>query len=129
MDIVFPIVIAETYKGRVDDVSVYASLGEMEGYLEEIDVENREYTAWDATGALLTLEVDPTLPKPHWLKVTSTGQGDRERLVSTIREYARGGWAEIDPAEWPPDLLAEVVKAREHGIPVAPPRRRWWWPW
>jgi hypothetical protein len=111
--IAFPIVTAEIHTGRVDDVSVYASIDDMEGSLEEIDVQNHEYTAWDATGVLLTLDVDPALPKPHWLKVASTGQDDRERLLVTIREYARGGWAEIDPTEWPPDLLAEVRKASE----------------
>jgi hypothetical protein len=113
VDITFPMVVAEVYRGRVENVSVYASVDDMEGSLEEIDVQNHEYTAWDAAGVLLMLEVDSTLPRPHWLKVTSTGQADRQRLLTTLREYPCNPLTDIDPAEWPPDLLAEVRKARE----------------
>lgn len=39
------------------DVSVYRSIRDVERNIEVIDVENGEYTAYDATGRLLLLDV------------------------------------------------------------------------
>jgi hypothetical protein len=129
VEIALPILVANFYDGRIQDLCVYASVGEIEDHLEEIDVENQEYTAWDAAGVLLALEVDRSAPPPHWLKITSTSQDDRERLLTTIREYARDPLAQVDPAEWPPELLAEAAKVRGPQGLAPPARRRWWWRW
>ncbi|MBI3645348.1 MAG: hypothetical protein HY233_05235 [Acidobacteriales bacterium] len=60
----FPIYVLEK-----DDDSVFefSTIVAIQQHLEAIDVENGEYTAWDADGRCLKLSVGQ--PKSEWLKV------------------------------------------------------------
>ncbi len=132
MNITYPVFLAEI-QPRYVELFAFASQEQVEDSLEAWDVENGEYTAWDANGVLLTLEVDYALPERHWLKMTCPGQDDLERFLDTLRRYAvtHPGEAQSEAAEdeWPQALRDEVARALAE-MPAKPERpRRWWWPW
>ena len=62
MSVNFPIFVLAKDCG---EVSRFNSIEEMQRQLEEIDVENDEYTAWDRTGTPLKMSVQ----KPVWLRI------------------------------------------------------------
>ena len=57
----------------------------MQNHFEQIDVENEEYEAWDATGVPLKLSVQK---KKEWLRVEPGERPAPEQLVDAIQEYA-----------------------------------------
>lgn len=63
----------------------FNSVREMQNYFEQIDVENEEYEAWDATGVPLRLSVQKT---KEWLGVEPGEKPAPEQLASAIREFA-----------------------------------------
>jgi hypothetical protein len=77
------------------EVRCYNSVRDMQNYFEQIDVENEEYEAWDATGLPLKLSVQKA---GEWLRVEPSGTPAREHLAEAIREFAR---LEAVPAESP----------------------------
>jgi hypothetical protein len=50
------------YLRNKDDAELkkFASENEVRGYVEDVDVENREYEGWDNSGCRVTLELDQT---------------------------------------------------------------------
>ena|ERR1700681_3052598 len=67
------------------DVTKYSSVQELQYDLEQIDVENDEYEAWDANGLQLSLGTQ----KPLWLKI-DLGKNTPlpTDLAMAISEYA-----------------------------------------
>src|SRR5438067_2387782 len=62
-NVVFPIFILEKDS---KDIARFDSIYQMQRQLEEIDIENHEYEAWDSAGASLSLQVQ----EPVWLQIT-----------------------------------------------------------
>ena len=62
--VVFPIYVRDD----AGDIIAYSSIDKMQGYMEPIDVSNREYEAWDGDGHRLELNVGK--PKAEWLKIS-----------------------------------------------------------
>lgn len=81
-EIQFPIFVRAKDCG---DVTKYSSVHDLQIDLEQIDVENDEYEAWDANGLRLSLGIQ----KPLWLNV---GLRDNvpvpTELAAAISEYA-----------------------------------------
>ena len=63
-----------------DEVTAYPSFEKMQGFMEAIDVEGKEYEAWDANGRLLQLRVASA--NLDWLQIVKT-----EKVLSTF-EFA-----------------------------------------
>jgi len=76
------------------EINVYSSFEEMEKHLEQIDVENGEFAAWDSMGRAVTLGVQ----RPTWLEL-KTGEIDMEGLVQAVRHFAdlKKVTLEVDP--------------------------------
>ena len=62
----WPIVISAKDSGECLSIN---SINHAEGCIEEIDVENAEYLAWDSLGRRLGLSVERKIGN-HWFKVT-----------------------------------------------------------
>jgi hypothetical protein len=75
------------------EVKAYRSVIDMEFDLEEIDVENGEYEAWDARGTPLLLSVQQ---ERIWLRLAIAAAPQPEQLTMAIAEYARRARADID---------------------------------
>lgn len=74
------------------EVSRFNSIEEMQLELEEIDVENGEYTAWDRTGSPLRLSVQ----KPVWLRIQpETSKPQRSQLRDALMQYAAALGVEV----------------------------------
>jgi hypothetical protein len=82
--VVFPIYLLAKDCG---DVERYSSPEELQQQLEAIDVENDEYDAWDSTGGVVKLSVDP-LSRKQWLKVKNTGVRITETEFAVLRAKA-----------------------------------------
>ena len=68
------------------EVRRYNSVRDMQDYFEQIDVENKEYEAWDAVGTPLELSVQKGA---GWLRVEPGGTPTPRQLTDAIREFAR----------------------------------------
>ena len=68
------------------EVLRYNSVPYMQNDLEQIDVENEEYEAWDALGTPLQLSVQKGA---EWLRVEPGGAPAPGQLADAIREFAR----------------------------------------
>jgi len=67
------------------EVSRFNSVEEMQRQLEEIDVENGEYAAWDRTGTPLKLSVQ----KPVWLRIEPEAlKPEQSQLRDALMQYA-----------------------------------------
>lgn len=124
----FPIFVTEKDE-RVTEVIAYDSTEEIEQCLEEIDIENEEYLAWDSEGKRLSLRIEHR--EHHWLRVTPTGLGDMDGLRTAIRGYAEAFGLPPEVAEG--CTLAEAVR-RIEGVEECPDRerrgnRRWYEFW
>jgi hypothetical protein len=75
------------------DVVRYDSIPKMQGYFEQIDVENQEYEAWDATGTPLRLSVQKS---SDWLRIEPGKRSEPEHLAIAIREFARLQGVDVD---------------------------------
>ena len=64
----------------------FDSVRDMQNWFEQIDVENKEYEAWDATGVPLKLSVQKA---KEWLRVEPGEKPSPEQLANAIREFAR----------------------------------------
>ena len=71
------------------DVLRFASLEEMTSYLEAIDVENDEYSAWDSAGNALEFTVNQSSRK-QWLRIRETGVRISDEELLGIRTKAEG---------------------------------------
>jgi hypothetical protein len=67
------------------DVTKYSSVHGLQRDVEQIDVENDEYEAWDANGVRISLSIQ----KPLWLKVELIDDTPLpDELAAAILEYA-----------------------------------------
>ena len=74
------------------EVSRFNSVEEMQRQLEEIDVENDEYTAWDRTGTPLKLSVQ----EPVWLRIElETLKPQQSQLRDALMQYAAALGVEV----------------------------------
>lgn len=89
MSVNFPVYVLAKDCG---EVSRFNSIEEMQRQLEEIDVENDEYTAWDRTGTLLKLSVQ----KPVWLRIEPEAlQSQQSQLRDALMQYAAALGVEV----------------------------------
>lgn len=68
------------------EVRRYNSVRDMQNWFEQIDVENEEYEAWDATGLPLKLSVQKA---KEWLRVEPGEEPAPKQLANAIGEFAR----------------------------------------
>ena len=89
------------------DVRRYSSLVDVQNHLEQIDVENEEYDAWDRKGNPLTLSVEnpPTKATPSsfrakhsdiWLRVYAAQALELPTLTEAIVDFAHRNDAVVD---------------------------------
>src|SRR5260370_42695878 len=76
----FPVFVRENDSSRL---MKFTSVYDMQSYLEAIDIENGEYSAWDAEGRVFELKTQ----KPVWIKIDERNT-DWESLISALRAYA-----------------------------------------
>jgi hypothetical protein len=81
MNIDFPLFICAKDTGEVER---FDSVCELQSELEEIDVENAEYLAWDKHGSPVSLSVQ----KPVWLKLELQPTLDQPKLKTCLQKYA-----------------------------------------
>jgi nucleotide-binding universal stress UspA family protein len=75
------------------EVKAYRSVIDMESDIEEIDVENGEYEAWDASGTPLALSLQQ---ETAWLHLATAEAPQPQQLMAAIAEYARRVGVDID---------------------------------
>lgn len=105
------------------DVVRYDSIAKMKNHLEQIDVENGEYEAWDALGARLNLSVQKS---DDWLRIVSLPKPQPEQLTNAIMEFARLRGVDVDVAllregDFPGalDQISSVVQSKWRS-------KNWW---
>lgn len=82
MSVNFPVFVLAKDCG---EVSRFNSVEEMQRQLEEIDVENGEYAAWDRTGTPLKLSVQT----PVWLLIEPEAlKPEQSQLRDALMQYA-----------------------------------------
>jgi hypothetical protein len=77
------------------EVKPYRSIIDMESDVEQIDVENGEYEAWDVSGIPLALSVRQEKVRLH---LAVAGAPQPRQLIAAIAEYARRVGVDIDAA-------------------------------
>jgi hypothetical protein len=82
MGILFPVFVLVKDSG---DVERFDSIDQMQRQLEEIDIENHEYDAWDSAGVPLRLQVQ----EPVWLAISPLGDRAQEDLRAALLSYAK----------------------------------------
>jgi len=70
----------------------YASLEVLKGHVENIDVSEDEYIAWDATGKVIGLSVDV-----NGISVFRKDSMDLTGLVAAMKEYADLKKVKLEP--------------------------------
>ncbi len=102
MSICYPIIVLAKDSG---EVSVYRSFEELECAVEQIDIENNEYKAWDSDGNALVLGVQ----KPSWLRV-ELSEPDESGLRTAVLEFASSLGIPRDQTDDAPiaRILAEI---------------------
>jgi len=120
MMIRYPVFVRENDSG---DMTAYSSVSGMMDYLEQIDVENGEYEAWDAAATRLKLSIRGS----PWLVLDEIPGASRpEELSAAITDYARRAGVDVDQT-----LLqkAQFAVALEKVDAALKERRRsgsWW---
>jgi hypothetical protein len=106
MEVVFPVFILEKDSG---DVIRFESVAEMQHQLERIDIENREYEAWDRSGRRLDLGIQ----EPTWLTVRPAASqgGDAIALSDALRAYAQRAGVPVEESTNDPLTLYEAIQA------------------
>lgn len=90
MSVNFPVFILAKDCG---EVSRFNSVEEMQRQLEEIDVENGEYAAWDRTGTPLKLSVQEAV----WLRIEAEAlQSQQSQLRDVLMQYAAAAGVEVE---------------------------------
>ena len=105
------------------EVKAYRSIIDMESYLEEIDVENAEYEAWDAGDTPLSLSVQQ---KKAWLRIAVAASPLPRQLTTAIAEYARRAGVDIDATVLSPQNFASALE-RTREMAEAKRRAQPWW--
>ena len=81
MNIEFPVFI---FAKDSSEIQRFESVYDLQCQLEEIDVENAEYLAWDKNGNPILLAVQ----KPIWLKLEPVTGSPQPDLKSCLEKYA-----------------------------------------
>jgi hypothetical protein len=90
MTIRYPVFVREKDSG---DMTTYSSISDMQRSLEQIDVENGEYEAWDANATRLIL----SFQKSARLSLCEVEGGSRlEELSASIVGYGRRSGVDVD---------------------------------
>lgn len=116
----FPIFLRTRDSG---EVKAYSSVIDMELDLEEIDVENGEYEAWDAGGIPLALSVQR---EKIWLRLAVAAAPQPEQLILAIAEHARRAGVDIDATALSPQNSASALE-RTREMAAARRRAQPWW--
>jgi len=82
------------------EISQFRSVEAMQQHLEAIDIDNKEYLAWDAKGTSLELGTQ----KPVWIKIEEKGN-DQEALIRALRAFAASKGVEV---KGNPSSLADI---------------------
>jgi len=116
----FPVFVRSKDRG---DVKSYNAVEDMCRHLEEIDVENKEYDAWDAAGLPLDLSVQKS---SEWLRLEPADTAQPEQLASAIAEFAERQNVQVDTsrlfAGGFPAALAQITSA----IRARRQAQSWW---
>ena len=83
------------------ELKKFASENEVRGYVEDVDVENREYEGWDNNGYPVTLELDQTRAL---IVKTHTGPSARDQALQAFADFATAEGSEFTPADTEADL-------------------------
>ena len=103
----FPLLILQKDSG---EILKFNSIGEMQRYLERIDVENNEYAAWDVKGHPLTLMVQ----EPSWLKIVPASEAGALDLLDSLKRFAHSRQITLTDVELhlEPFALYEAISRR-----------------
>ena len=105
------------------DVKSYNSVEDMCRHFEEIDIENKEYDAWDATGLPMALSVRKS---SQWLRLDPADTIQPGKLAGAIVEFAERQNVRVDESR----LFAGGFSAALAQITSAIQTRRqtqsWW---
>src|SRR5690348_8621436 len=94
--------------GQLGDLRMFDDADALRGYVEPIDVENGEYTAFDAEGRLLSLSSDGKTISVQEGEAEPTHAADLARLLREMlatsrypdgREAALPAWCEAAPLD------------------------------
>ena len=75
------------------DVVRHDSFAKMQSDLEQIDIENDEYEAWDAAGTQLKLSVQES---DEWLRLDPLPKSQPDQLAEVIMAFARREGVDAD---------------------------------
>lgn len=92
INVQFPIFILAKDCG---EVTCFESIQELQRQLEEIDVQNEEYLAWDKVGNSVKLSVQ----KPLWLKLERVEDSLQPSLMDSLQKYAATLGIKLDLSE------------------------------
>jgi hypothetical protein len=103
MEVTCPIFVRERDSS---EVTQYSSAAVMQNHIEQIDVENNEYEAWDADGIRLVLSVRAL---PQWLRIEAAGgTPEPAALADAIKQYA-----------YTAEVQADLSPLERHDFPTA----------
>ena len=116
----FPVFVRSKDSG---DVISYQSVSDMQRAFEQIDVENKEYEAWDATGLPLKLSVQKSI---EWLRLEPADSPQPEQLADAMVQFALRQGVQVDrsnvlPGDFPTEL-AQITSA----IQAKRQTQSWW---
>jgi hypothetical protein len=116
----FPVFLRTRDSGKA---KAYRSVIDMESDLEEIDVENGEYDAWDARGTPLALSVQP---ERIWLGLAITAEPQPQQLTTAIAEYARRAGVDIDPTVLSRQNFITALERTREMVETKRRAQPWW---
>lgn len=105
MSVAFPLLVLEKDSG---DMMRFDSVGEMQKYMERIDVENEEYRAWDSVSRPIRMTVE----EPLWLKLeANTAEPDSAGVFSALERFAESQGVRLEAGDHstPPIVLYEKI--------------------
>jgi len=90
---------------------------------EQIDVEYKEYDAWDASGIPLTLSVQKMAA---WLRLEPTGPPKPQQLVDAIKEFARLQSVEVDTSKLSGGDFSGALEQVTSAVLAKLQSKSWW---
>jgi hypothetical protein len=115
----FPVFLRTKDSGEVKS---YRSLAEMQGDLEQIDVENGEYEAWDVAGTPLMLRVEELA----WLRLEPRASPQPQQLATAIAEFARHAGVAVDTAALSRQEFATALERTREMVRANWRAKPWW---
>jgi hypothetical protein len=105
------------------DVVRYDAIEKLQSHFEQIDVENEEYEAWDATGTRLDLSVQES---DEWLRIDPVPNPQPEQLAEAINEFARLQGVGVDVSLLRAGDFSGALKQITSAIQSKRQSRSWW---